>query len=275
MPLHLNSITNESENADLLTWLIQKGMDEYDSLFITEDKKYFHIRSNIKDRISGQNIGRIVYTIFHAGKALEIKDIDIVLNNPVPTRLLFNILKDASSDRNEYYEAETVNAGAPLELETVNRHIIPDDLLNTERDVYISAFPFKLSIFNDIKEFNTWAGFGNSITLNGTDFNVEGFSEKFIMPGGAFGNNEIYTFIIGKVVSFRDVEIAFGETVLRFILVHADTALGTIPIAVGRDVFDTENICEGCIIAMNADIKADLGNDSDFFFSDSYDKLHG
>ena len=44
MPLHLNSITNDSQNSEPLAWMLQKGMDECDSIFITEDQKYFHIR---------------------------------------------------------------------------------------------------------------------------------------------------------------------------------------------------------------------------------------
>lgn len=78
MPLHLNSITNDSQNSEPLAWMLQKGMDECDSIFITEDQKYFHIRCNILDRLSGQNIGKLVYTILHGEKTLEIKDLDIV-----------------------------------------------------------------------------------------------------------------------------------------------------------------------------------------------------
>ena len=100
MPLHLNSITNDSQNSEPLAWMLQKGMDECDSVFGTEDNKYFHIRGNISDRISGQSVGRIVYTIFHTGKALEIKDLDIVWNNPTPTIIQFNKLRDGSSDSN-------------------------------------------------------------------------------------------------------------------------------------------------------------------------------
>ena len=43
MPLHLNSITNDTQKAEPLAWILQKGMDDCDSVFITEDQKYFHI----------------------------------------------------------------------------------------------------------------------------------------------------------------------------------------------------------------------------------------
>lgn len=268
MPLHLNSITNDSQKAEPLAWILQKGMDECDSVFITEDQKYFHIRCNIVDRLTGKAIGRIVYTILHGEKVLEIKDLDIVWNNDTATLLQFNILRDGSSDSNEYYEAETVDEGQHLEIETVNRHVVSADILDTEREVYISAFPFELSVYHDINEFNKWAGFNREITVGDTELKVGGFSEKFMMPGGLLNaekkSDERYSFVIGKAISYRDVEIAFGETIYPFVLAQVDTALGVIPVSMGRDVFDLENLQVGCIIAMNADIKADLAKDEDF-----------
>lgn len=77
-------------------------------------------------------------------------------------------------------------------------------------------------------------------------------------------SDESYSFVVGKVVSYQDVEIALGETVLSFVLAKVDTALGVIPVAMSRDVFELEKLEVGCIIAMNADIKADLAKDEDF-----------
>jgi hypothetical protein len=271
MPLHLNSITNESQKAEPLAWILQKGMDECDSVFISDDNKYFHIRGNIIDRLSGQPIGKMVYTILHDDNVLEIKDLDMVWNNSVPTVLQFNKLRDGSSDANEYYEAETVDEGQHLELETVNRHVVSEDIVNTKREAFISAFPFELSIFADIQAFNEWAGFKREIAVGNTDLKVGGFYEKFMMPGGMFNDekksDESYSFVIGTVISYQDVEIAFGETVYPFVLAQVDTALGVIPVSMGRDVFDIEKIREGCIVAMNADIKADVARDSDFRYS--------
>ena len=268
MPLHLNSITNDSQNSEPLAWMLQKGMDECDSIFITEDQKYFHIRCNILDRLSGQNIGKLVYTILHGEKTLEIKDLDIVWNNDTPTLLQFNTLRDGSSDANEYYEAETVEEGQHLEIETVNRHVVSEVILNTEREVFISVFPFELSVYADIDAFNKWAGFNREITVGNTDLKVGGFSERFMMPGGMFydkkKSDESYSFVVGKVVSYRDVEIAFGETVYPFVLAMIDTALGVIPVSMGREVFDLESLKVGCIVAMNVDIKADLAKDENF-----------
>ena len=268
MPLHLNSITNGGQNSEILTWMLQEGMDKCESIFVTEDQKYFHIRCNIKDRLSGDVIGKVVYTILHGDKSLEILDMDIAWNNDISTSIRFNELRDGSSDANEYYEAEVVGGGQHLELETVNRHVFEGELIGTEREVFVSAFPFALSVYADMDAFDKWAGVKKDVTVGGTDLKVGGFSDKFMMPGGMFQPNkrsdESYSFVVGRVISYRDVEVAFGKTVLPFVLAKVDTALGIIPISMGREVFDLEKLEVGCIVAMNADIKADVAKDSDF-----------
>ena len=270
MPLHLNSITNDCQKAKPLAWILQEGMNACDSVFITDDQKYFHIRCNIPDRLSGQAIGKIVYTILHGETALEIKDLDIVWNNEVPTMLQFNTLRDGSSDSNEYYEAETVDEGRHLVIETVNRHVVSGDLLDTKRAVFASAFPFELSIYEDINAFNEWVGFKEAKTVGHTGLKVSGFSEHFMMPGGIYDDEKQcdgnYSLIMGSVLSYREVEIAFGETIYPFVLAQVDTALGVIPVSMGRDVFDLENLRAGCVVAMKANVKADVARESDFTY---------
>lgn len=269
MPLHLNSITNDEPNTEALAWILREGMDECDSVFVSDDQQFFHLRSKIIDKCTGQPIGRMVYTIKNGEDVLEIKDLDIVWNNDTATRLHFNRLRDGSSDANEYYEVENSDE-QHLEIETVNRHVIPEELLNTERDVFVSAFPFELSVYQNIDAFNRWAGFKDEISVKGLDIKVGGYSDKFLMPGGLFNekkkSDESYTFLIGTVLSYRDVEIAFGDASYPFVLAQVDTGLGVIPVSMGRDVFELEDLQVGSVVAMNADIKADLAKDGDYSF---------
>ena len=72
MPLHLNSITNDSPNNEILAWMLKEGMDECASIFITEDQKYLHIRCNLTERLFGVNIGKMVYTLLQGEKARQI-----------------------------------------------------------------------------------------------------------------------------------------------------------------------------------------------------------
>ena len=66
------------------------------------------------------------------------------------------------------------------------------------------------------------------------------------------------------MVSFKDIELVLGKRVLPFVLAWVDTALGIIPVPMGREVFDLEKLEIGCIVAMNADIKVDVAKDEDF-----------
>lgn len=270
MPLHINSITND-RSTSVLAWILQKGMDECNSIFVSDDNKYFHIRREIRDLRTGDAIGELVYTVKHSDERLEVLDLDITWNSDELVSVQFDKLCKGSSESNEYYLAEVMDGGH-FELETVNRYVIKNDLENTENQVYISAFPFELSVFPDIDSFNEWAGFKNEITVGDTDIKVGGFSESFIMPGGIFkedkSEEEHYSFLIGRVVDFRDVEIAFGEQIYSFVLAKVDTALGVIPIGIGREVFDLSEIQVDCIVAMNADVKADMARKEDFKYPD-------
>lgn len=272
MPLHFNSITNDSQNTAALAWVLQSGMDECDSVFISQDQQYFHIQSPVKDVLSQEEIGKIVYTIKNNDeqKALEVLDLDFILNTSEYTELKFLNKRNGSSDSNEYYDVETTSEGQHLQIETVNRHTISDDSIeDCERKVRISVFPFELSVYKDMDAFNKWAGFGDGKEVGNTGLKVGGFSETFAMPGGMFkekADDESYSFLVGRVKSFRDVQVSFGEISWDFVLANVYTALGTVPVAMGREVFDLSALEPEVIVAMNADVKADMSKPEDFTY---------
>lgn len=271
MPLHLDSIMNDKQKNDAFTWVIQECMDGCDSLFVSEDKKYFHIRNNIIDKITNKPIGKFIYTLMMGDNVLEIKDIDIVWDNETPTLLKFKILREGSSDSNEYYGVELVKEGWRLEIETVNRHVINEELIGTECEVFVSAFPFELTVYEDIDAFNKWAGFKAPVKIGDIDLLIHGFSPKFTMSGRMFSddtkNGGNYSFVLGDIVDFKDVEVTLGEMVLSFVLAKVDTSLGVIPVGMSRDVFDLEQLKVGSVIAMNTYIKVDLAKDEDFSYT--------
>lgn len=261
MPLRLDSITNNSQDSSLIAWILQSGTQECDSAFATPDKKYIHMKRKIVDRSSGDKIGELIFTLQNTGKQLEVLDIDIILANETASRIRFETLKE-QSDSNEYYEVSTIDQDAHLIIETVNRFTEPDKLIDTERDVHISIFPFQVNLFENMDGFNRWAGFSEPIEAGeGTGLFVHGFSERFCMPGGLMSdkeNDNDYSFIIGKVESFRDVSPNCGDHKIPFVLAMVDTALGVVPVAMGRDVFDLTELKVGCVVAMNAVVKADV-----------------
>ena len=191
-------------------------------------------------------------------KHIEIKDIDVVINNEETVSLEFLSLRAGSSDSNEYYHVQTED-GAHFIIETVNRHAVEGSVLNTTRDVKLSAFPFELTVYDDIWELSRAFGFGDGIRVGNTDLVVHGMSETFTMTGGALSEEKEethYTFMIGTVVSFRDVTWKLGELTLDFIIARAKTGAGVMPVVLSRDYFDLAKLKVGSVLAMNADIKA-------------------
>ena len=262
MPLHLGSMTNDYQNSALISHLVGPVLQRCDQVFVTPDKKYFIAKADMLDKLSGDVIGEFVFTIWsnHKEKRNAILDIDITLRNPVPTELHFLERLEGSSDANEYWDAETVAEELHLQIETVSRHTVSGDITDANRPVYISAFPFSLSLYDDIDTFNRAMGF-SQIPVGDTGFTVGGLSETFLSPGGIMSkthSDEVFSFVLGTIESFRDVSVDMGETQLDFVLAQVRTGLGTIPVAMGRDVFDLDGIATGKLIAMNADIKADM-----------------
>ena len=268
MPLHFQSITQKDQNSELLAELFGEPFENPSSVFVSKDK-YVHSQTNIRDEISGEIFGKLVYTIKSNEKKQvnELLDLDLVLINDTKTRLRFLSLREGSSDANEYYDAEIAEDDGRLEIETVNRHSAEGELVGTEREVGICAFPFELTVYESIKVFNKAMGFDREIKVKGLDLAVHGFSERFIMPGGAMSGKKedgSYTFLLGRVIGFRDVRWRLGAIELNFVIAQLDTALGVIPAAMSREVFDLSNLSENAIVAMNADIKADLADPKDF-----------
>ena len=266
MPLHLDSITPDSKNSSIVAWILQKGIHECDAVFATEDKKYLHMKKRIMDVLSHECIGQLIYTLFlnEKEKRLEILDLDIIMDNPSSSLIRFLSLREGSSEANEYYAVETVSDGQHLEIETVNRHTEPHNLIDSEREVHVSLFPFQLNVFENMDAFNQWAGFSKPIEAGKPGLFIHGYSERFAMPGGLLNKNkktdDSYSFMVGRVKTFRDVAIEFGENRLPFVLAEVDTALGLVPVAMGREVFDLSALKTDCIVVMNTVVKADIAS---------------
>jgi hypothetical protein len=167
----------------MLAWLLREGIEECESAFVSPEK-YIHTQKQINDTHTGNEIGKLVYTlkVDDEKQSVFLLDLDIVLNNNATTSLHFINLLEGSSDSNEYYEVETLDE-AHLEIETVNRHTKNCTLLGRKHDVRISAFPYELSVFSNILALNKYLGF-SPIELNNTGILVAGLSNRFIMPGG-------------------------------------------------------------------------------------------
>ena len=123
MPLHLDAIVPDNRHDAIAMEILRRSSDA-DPLFVSEDKMIIHSAVKIIDSFSNQRIGKFVYTmkINEADKKIELIDADIVLDNNNPTELQLLDKLPGSSDANEYYDAEVVDHGGHLQLETVCRH---------------------------------------------------------------------------------------------------------------------------------------------------------
>ena len=61
MPLHFDAITEDAQNTEVLAWILRSGMEGCDSVFVSADKFYFHIRTPLHDDLTGDKIGDLIY----------------------------------------------------------------------------------------------------------------------------------------------------------------------------------------------------------------------
>ena len=263
MPLHLESfITEDKSNNTISVMLV--GVRTAEPLYISKDETIVHSRKRMKDTLTDEEFGSIIYTlrIEQPIKKLSIIDIDIVLDNDNKTKLQLLNKLPASSEANEYYDAEVVGQGGHLQIETVNRNACKEEIIDTEQEVYISAFPFSVEIYNDMEEFNKKSGLEKDIKVGEQELRCNGFADNFMAPASLFqmgiDSNETYTYFFGKVSSIREVESEdFGDKV-AFLIVCVDSGMGTIPVAMSHECFDLGELAVGKVLEMRADIKADF-----------------
>lgn len=269
MPLHLDSLTNDPQNREYLAHILGPVFTDTFEAFPVKDKKLFYGRSKMIDVLTGKMIGKFCFTIWENTKKQrnEILDLDITLDNPDMVALHFLERLDRSDPVTEYYDVETAEGEQHLEIETANRYAINKDIADTVQDVFISIFPFKVNMFDDMKGFNEFMGFSKPIKVGPIDFHVGGLSETFIAPGNMImkDGEDGEAFVVGTVESCRDVKVNMGKTNLSFVLAQVKTALGAVPVAMSRDVFQIEGIRPGKILAMLGFVKADLAKPEMFF----------
>lgn len=264
MPLHLEALT-EKNHPELLSWILQEELQSIDDAFAQSGKRYFLGTTPLVDKKKGREIGKYVFTFFSnmEQKRNEILDLDIVLNNNTPTEIVFEKKLPQSSDSNEYYEIVTKESEHHLIIETVNRYVKEQEIEGKTLPVYISAFPYELTVFKDEKAFNKFCGFEKAINVADTDLLVHGLGTNFTMPGGILGGEKSveekpWSFVVGIVEDFSEVKIAFGKIQHKAYIIQLNTALGIIPVLAGLEMFDIKKLSKGKIIGMNSYIKANF-----------------
>ena len=224
----------------------------------------------LTDSSTGKEIGKYVFTIFSNLKEQrnEILDVDIVLNNPHATILRFDKKLPQSSDSNEYYEAITADTDQHLVVETVNRYTVAGKIKGKKKPVFLSAFPFALTVFENDEGLNAFYGFDKPIRVKNTDLDVKGFDSAFICPGNVLAPSDDeespWSFVIGKIKSYQKVCLSFGSIKRDAFLIVLASGTGDLPVLVrteSTETFDTKAIGKDKIISMHAYLKADFVKD--------------
>ena len=274
MPVRLCALT-EKKTSDIFAWILQHELQNANDALATQvnGRTYAVASSPLYDLISGSEIGKFVFTIFSNIKMgrNEILDVDLVLNNTTPTVLAFEKMLPQSSDSNEYYEVITQESEQHLIVETVNRYAVSGNINRTERPVYVSAFPYQLTVFDSIKAYNKFCGFEKPVQVGNLDLTVHGLGTTFACPGNLPDRNPSndeppWSFMAGEIKSFKKVKIAFGSILREAYLIILHSALGDLPTLAGTEMFDLNNIETGKVVGMNAYIKAN-------FIMDKYPKV--
>ncbi len=260
MPIHIDTLTTEDPNR-ILNLLLKKTLNNSDDVISSEGKRILHIAKHLNDSVSGERIGKSVVTvIINEQKTYDLIDVDITVNGGDKTELRFLKRLSGSSDANEYYDVEAISGGQHLQVETVNRNRVSrDDLTGTVLDIRVCAFPFRLKVFDSIDALNDFFGFGKK-NDGETGQRIGGLSAVFAAPGSLSQIPDAGTFsiLVGTVKSVKDVAVDLGEIKLPLTVAWMDSALGLLPVAMNRDLFDIDELVPGKVVYMYANVKADF-----------------
>lgn len=263
MPVHFNSFIPDEEKKlqdDLFANIVVKYTQNANDIFITEDKRKIHMTSFFKDKNLGENIGKVVITLIVREKELEVVDVDITILNSNKIKLYFENKLRESSEANEYYEVYELDEKRHFQIETVNRYsLLKEEIEGTEQEVYLSCFPFQLEIFENENEMNEKLGFGKEIDIPVIGKKVIGLDYHMMAAGGIMTSaTEPCSFIVGKIVNYKDVEVVMADISLKFTIINLETAVGILPVVANEKNFDLRKIGKNKVVCMVANVKADF-----------------
>lgn len=254
MPLHIGSFVEEKKSKKILAEILTLCSKTQNP--ISPDGIHFHTEYPLVEK-NGKKIGKIVFTFDIADGHLNLIDGDIVGLPEKPTKLYFEHKLTKAGMTNEYYNVITEQNGFNFQIETVNRFFIKNKIEGTSQDVYLSAFPFVVEIYDDIYSFNKAHEFGVVKLKNGKT--IHGFSKDYMCPNMHESNdNNPHSFILATVNEIEDIELKINMVTIKFKIIRLKTGAGIIPTFVSEKVFDLRELEEGKLLAVSANIKADF-----------------
>lgn len=256
MPTHYGSFVSEKDKEKFILDIVNTTAKKGFPAFVSSDEKLLSIAYPLESE--KQIIGESFIVTEVNMEEFVLLDCDLVINNK-PRKVHFLKYHSQSGETNERYMAELVSSkGIPFFIETVNRIAVWDkNIEGLSLKANLSAFAFKIDIYDSIEEYNKKTGFKAVDTKEGK---ITGFSEKFCAPMSE--NGTPYTYFLGTVTDVMDAEIKLEKGTVVFSVISVNSHFGVLPVVASRDLFDLDMLEKGKIVAISADIKANLAADA-------------
>lgn len=255
MPTRYESYLKEEDKFKLFNDLVNVTMKNGFPAYVSRSQKYCMASYPLEDTKTKEVFGEAFTLLKLKNDNYNVLDFDLIINNKAKDIQLIRRLP-ASGEKNEHYTAE--HDDARFVIETVNRYAVWDDNLEgKEAKVRLSAFAFRIKIYDSIDEYNSQFKFPEPEKTGGKNIS---FSEVFTMPKDEESKTP-FTYFLGTVKDIKDIEAKIGKTTLDFSIITVDSFAGPLPVVASKKIFDLKDLKKGKLLEISADIKADFGAD--------------
>ena len=264
MPTRHQAFLEQDREMEVFTEMVNLVRKEPDYFAVSQDKRYIMMAFDICDKYSGQPVMREIVTLYanQEKNALEIQDMDLVLTDSPVCELTELHRLDKST---EFWEAYTAAVNERhLELETVNRQVIPDHELTEPVQAAVSVFPFQYMIFPDAEALSDYFGYvtmgdtipelaGHKVGI-GTDFTAGSFLVKKDPD-----DDESFSVISAVIEDYAKTTLVIGSKECdAYVLGCTIANIKGMKVILPADKETEEKLKNGTCIYMHADVKADL-----------------
>lgn len=241
-----------------LKWKQARALEPLEELCVVEGGKAKYAQVSLTDGLSGEEAGRVIYTLGPRTKEMEeqgdpyIMEEYIVLNGGDEVTLRLDREFGPYRDWNNNFMAET-GSGHGLAVEVANRLIFGEDLEGKSVKARLSVFPrsFNVKGGREVKEEEA-SPFDGIMELLSAPEGGSGFTMPMVCSDTFF-----FTTFSAAVTDCHPVTIEEGGP-LRFYIVTLSTGFGTMPMAVDKETFEEKHLAPGTALVVDGTIVAEM-----------------
>lgn len=235
-----------------LSWQHARALQPLKELCVVENGKAKYAEVSLTDELSGEEAGRLIYTLGPRTKEMEeqgdpyIMEEYIVLNGGDEITLRMDKEFGQYSDWNNNFQAMT-DSGCCIVTEVANRLAFGMDLEGRSVKARLSVFPMSFSVRGDGD--NPFEGF---LDLFSGPTPEDGFTMPCIQSTRSF-----FTTFNATIGDCRKVVVKEGGP-LSFYIITLKTGFGTVPMAVEEETFEEKNLEPGKVLDVDGRIVAEM-----------------